>query len=450
MDSHVATRAEPRRVEGVLAPLRAFVHTEASGGILLLAAALVALAWANSPLGDSYAAVWQTRLGFSFGDIGLAKPLQLWINDGLMAIFFFVVGLEIKREVLIGELASLRRAVLPMAAAVGGALLPAAIFVVFTLGTPASAGWGVPMATDIAFALGVLAVLGPRVPIALKVFVTAVAIVDDLLAILVITFFYAGDVSLGALAAAAGIGLVLVAVNRLDVRRHLVYGVLGIALWIAILSSGIHATVAGVLLAMAVPASTRIDRARFTSRVRGLIDDFAEDDHSDDVRRSGHRQVAVSELEAATDAIQAPLQRLEERLHPWVAYMIVPLFALANAGVSLGERAGQAVSSPLAQGVFVGLVVGKQLGILGAVWVLVKGGFADLPERVRWRHVWGAGWVAGIGFTMSLFVGDLAFTDPAILDVTKVAILTASLVAGLGAWVVLRGTADRPQPAVNE
>ena len=430
-----------RPVDRLLAPLRNFLHTQASGGILLLAAAIVALVWANSPFSESYGALWETPLTLRLGDFGLTESLHFWINDGLMAIFFFVVGLEIKRELLIGELTSLRRAILPIAAAAGGAILPALIFVAFTRGGEGSAGWGVPMATDIAFALGVLAVLGSRVPLGLKIFVTALAIADDLLAIGVIAIFYAGDLSLPALGAAGVVMLLLVAANRLHVRMHLAYAALGIALWIAVHESGVHATIAGVLLAFTVPATTRIDGGSFVRRARELVDSFAAADHPEDVRRSDERQSALAELEDATEAIQTPLQRLEHNLHPWVAYLIVPLFALANAGVALGANAGTALASPVAYGVLLGLLAGKQLGILGIAWAVVRLNWAELPSGVTWRHMWGAAWVAGIGFTMSLFIGELAFIDePGLLDVTKVAILAASVIAAVGGWIVLRGT----------
>ena len=432
--------SRPRPVDRLLAPLRNFLHTEASGGLLLLAAAVVALAWANSPFADSYEALWNTPFTLQLGQFGLTESLHFWINDGLMAIFFFVVGLEIKRELLIGELTTPRRALLPIAAAVGGAILPAVIFVAFTRGGEGSAGWGVPMATDIAFALGVLAVLGSRVPLGLKIFVTALAIADDLLAILVIAVFYAGDLSLPALGSAAGVLALLVAANRLHVRHYLVYAVLGIALWAAVLASGVHATIAGVLLAFTVPATTRIDGAQFVRRARDLVDSFDRADHPDDVRRSDERQSALADLEDAAEAIQTPLQRLENDLHPLVAYVIVPLFALANAGVSIGGTVAAAIGSPVSYGVFFGLLVGKQLGILGVAWAVVRLGWAELPSQVTWRHMWGAGWVVGIGFTMSLFVGELAFVDdPDLLDVVKVAILAASIVAATGGWIVLRG-----------
>ncbi len=430
---------DPRPVDRVLAPLRNFLHTEASGGLLLLAAAVVALVWVNSPFGESYTALWETPLAVRLGDVGFSKSLHFWINDGLMAVFFFVVGLEIKREVLIGELRSPRRALLPIAAALGGAVVPAVIFLAVTAGADGSEGWGVPMATDIAFALGVLAVLGSRVPLGLKVFVTALAIADDLMAILVIAVFYSSDVSLPALGAAAVVLVLLVAANRLQARSYLPYAVLGIALWAAVLASGIHPTIAGVLLAFTVPATTRIDGASFVRRARDLLDAFDDADHADDVRRSDERQSALTDLEDATEAIQTPLQRMEHNLHPWVAYLVVPLFALANAGVPLGMNAGSALGSPVAHGVLLGLLIGKQVGILGLAWGVVRLGWAELPSGVTWRHIWGAGWVAGIGFTMSLFIGELAFAgEAALLDVTKVAILGASVVAATGGLLVLR------------
>ena len=432
----------PRSVERAFAPLRNFLHTEASGGILLFVAAIAALVWANSPWSASYGALWHTPITIEVGEFRLAEDLHFWINDGLMAIFFFVVGLEIKRELLIGELTSIRRALLPVAGAIGGAVLPAAIFVAFTRGGEGSAGWGVPMATDIAFALGVLALLGSRVPIGLKIFVTALAIADDLMAIVVIAIFYSGDLSLLAFGAAAAVLGLLIAGNRLHVRNYLFYGVLGIALWMAVLASGIHATIAGVALALTVPARTRIDGHSFLVRARELIDAFEAADYPEDVRRSEARLSALSDLEHATEAIQTPLQRLEHGLHPWVAYFIVPLFALSNAGVALGTGVTAALGSPVAYGIVAGLLVGKQAGILGTAWIVVRMGWADLPAGVTWRHIWGAGCVAGIGFTMSLFIAELAFAgSAALLDVAKVAILAASVLAASIAWVVLRSSA---------
>jgi NhaA family Na+:H+ antiporter len=432
---------QERPVERLLAPLRNFLRTEASGGILLLGAAVVALVWANSPFSDSYGTLWGTPVTLGLGGAEFTRSLHFWINDGLMAIFFFVVGLEIKRELLIGELASVRRALLPIGAAAGGAIAPAVIFLAITRGGEGSAGWGVPMATDIAFALGVLVVLGSRVPLGLKIFVTALAIADDLMAILVIAVFYAEDLSLPALGASAAIFAMLVAANRLDVRSHFAYALLGVALWIGILSSGVHATIAGVLLAVTVPASTRLDGPRFVTRARQLIESFAGAAR-DDVRRSDEWQSALTDLEDATEGIQTPLQRLEHNLHPFVAYLIVPLFGLANAGVSLGAGISAAVTSPVAYGVVIGLILGKQLGILGVAAGLVRLGWAELPSGVTWRHMWGGAWVAGIGFTMSLFIGELAYAEsPLLLEVAKVGILIASVIAATGGWIVMRSAA---------
>jgi NhaA family Na+:H+ antiporter len=425
----------PQPVDRLLAPFREFSQREASGGVLLMGAALIALVWANSPLADSYAGLWQTTLSVGVGDLSLAKPLLLWINDGLMAVFFLVVGLEIKREVLVGELASVRKASLPIAAAVGGAVLPALLFALIAGGDPeAIRGWGVPMATDIAFALGVLALLGSRAPVGLRIFLTALAIVDDLLAVLVIAVFYSSDLSMTALAAAAGILAMLVVANRLGVRRPLVYALLGIGLWVAVLQSGIHATIAGVLLAITIPARTRIDRAAFVEGARRMVDDLS-DRH--DAPSDEEHHATLWDLEDLTEHAQAPMLRIEHALLPWVAFLIVPLFALANAGVAIGGDLGGALTSPIALGVIIGLVVGKQIGITLGAWLVVRAGLAALPEGVTWRHVYGGAWLGGIGFTMSLFVAELAFGEPSLAS-AKIGILAASLIAGVGGYLFLR------------
>jgi NhaA family Na+:H+ antiporter len=351
-----------------------------------------------------------------------------------MAIFFLVVGLEIKREVLVGELASVRKASLPIAAAIGGALLPALLFVLIAGGDPdAIRGWGVPMATDIAFALGVLALLGSRAPVGLRIFLTALAIVDDLLAVLVIAIFYSSGLSTTALAAAGAVLIALVVANRLGVRRPLVYAVLGIGLWVAILQSGIHATIAGVLLAMTIPARTRIDRTAFVEGARPLVAELA-DRH--DAPSDEEHHATLWDLEDLTEHAQAPMLRIEHALLPWVAFLIVPLFALANAGVAIGGDLGGALTSPIALGIIVGLVVGKQVGITLGAWLVVRAGLASLPDGVDWRHVYGGAWLGGIGFTMSLFVADLAFGE-ASLALAKIGILAASVIAGVGGYLVL-------------
>jgi NhaA family Na+:H+ antiporter len=428
-------------IDRVLAPFREFTRSSVSGGVLLVAAALVAMVLANSAWSAEWLGLWETELAITLGPLDFSQTLLHWINDGLMAIFFLVVGLEIKRELLVGELASRRRATLPIVAAAGGAIVPAVIFLGLAGGGEASRGWGVPMATDIAFALGVLAILGSRVPLGLRVFLTALAIADDLLAVLVIAVFYTSDLSLPALAAAGAILLALVAANVLGVRRPLAYGLLGIALWLAVFQSGVHGTVAGVLLAFTIPSRTRLDPAAFVDRARGIIDDFeGRAGASDDVRSEEH-QAALWDLEDATERAQAPMVNIEHTLHPWTSFLIVPLFALANAGVTIRGELAAIVVEPVFLGVLLGLVMGKQIGITLAAWVVVRFGLASLPDGVSWRHVYGAAWLGGIGFTMSLFIAGLAYGGGELLDFAKVGILAASIVAGVGGYLVLRRTA---------
>ncbi len=431
--------AAPRRpIDRVLAPFEQFTALEASGGILLLAAAALALVWANSPWRESYFALWQTEIRVGAAGFELAKPLILWINDGLMAVFFFVVGLEIKRELLVGELASPGKAALPIAAAVGGMAVPAGIYALLNAGGEASAGWGIPMATDIAFVLGIVALLGSKVPPALKVFLTALAIVDDLGAVLVIALFYTEKISWIALGLAAALLVVLAVANRLGVRSLPVYAIVGAAVWVAVLKSGVHATVAGVLLAVTIPVRTRIPVEDFLARGRALLDRL-EASVTGQPMVSYDRLAAVIALEDACEKVESPLHRLEHALHGWVSYLIMPLFALANAGVVLGAGLS-GLAAPVGLGAFLGLVLGKQIGVASFSWLAVRSGLARLPGGVTWRHVYGGAWLAGIGFTMSLFIANLAFGPGALLDGSKLAILCASVSAALGGWLVLRGT----------
>jgi Na+:H+ antiporter, NhaA family len=438
----------PRAVR-VLTPFREFIHTEVSGGIFLFIAAVTALLWANSPWGEHYFDLWHAYVTLDLGVHAISMSLGHWINDGLMVIFFFVVGLEIKREFLVGELSSVRQAALPIAAAAGGAIIPALIYVGLNVGTVGVRGWGVPMATDIAFALGVLALLGSRVPTGLKIFLTALAIADDIIAVLVIAVFYTADLSITALAAAGGVILLLILANRLGVRRPLVYGVLGIVLWFAFIESGVHATVAGVLLAMTIPARTRIDTDEFLLKTRESLEAFeASSTQGSSILTNREHQSALHDLESATEAVQSPMQRLEHMLHPWVAFVIVPVFALANAGVSLGDNIGSAVTDRIGIGIIVGLIVGKQIGIMLLTFFMVRSGYTTLPLGVSWKHVYGVSCLAGIGFTMSLFVADLAFIDAGSLNTAKVGILTASLIAGIIGWSLLR-TITAVKPGVD-
>jgi NhaA family Na+:H+ antiporter len=425
----------PNRVVRVF---QEFFRMEAAGGVLLLLAAAVALAWANSPWSESYHHLWTTTVTIGYGDAGISKPLETWVNDGLMAVFFFVVGLEIKRQVLVGELASPRRAALPVVAAIGGMLVPAAIYLAFNLGTPGGRGWAIPTATDIAFAIGVLALVGSRVPLSLKVFLTALAIADDLGAVLVIALFYTADISLHALGAAAAVYMLMIAANVLGVRRIGWYGVLGVGLWLAFLESGIHATVAGVLAAMAIPSTARIDKGQFRLRSRALLDEFEMlDGEGDRSRISGEQQERIYGLADVLMHVETPLQRLEHALLPWVTYGIMPVFALANAGLDLTGGVGDLLRQPVTLGIVVGLVIGKPVGILAFSWLAITVGVAERPAGATSRQLAGVGALAGIGFTMSLFSATLAFGEP-LLQYAKTGILAASLVAGVAGAILVR------------
>lgn len=416
----------------LLRPIVEFTHAQASSGIVLMAFAVIALVWANSPWAASYFHLWETPVGFSFGEHGITKDLHHWINDGLMAVFFLLVGLEIKREVLVGELSTPRQAGLPIAAAIGGMVVPAGIYVAFNYGQPTIKGWGVPMATDIAFSLGVLALLGSRAPLALKVFLTAFAIVDDLGAVLVIAFFYTSKIDMLGIQIALGAFAALVALNYFGVRKLYGYVLIGLVLWYGLLLSGVHATLAGVLLALTIPARVRLNAQEFLGKGRELLSEF--DDSGDlgtEVVLSERRQGSLRAIEQACEEVQMPLQRMEHSLHGWVNLMIMPIFALANAGVALGGMSFGSLLQPVTIGTFLGLVIGKPVGVVLMAWLAVKTGFAQLPRGVTWLQITGAGVLGGIGFTMALFIGSLAFKDPDLLDGSKLGILLASITCGL-------------------
>jgi Na+:H+ antiporter, NhaA family len=382
----------------ILEPFQRFAGSEAASGVVLLAATACALVWANSPWQPAYVSLLHHPLPISAGHVRLDLTVRLWINDCLMALFFLLVGLEIKREMLCGELASLRKSALPIAAALGGMVVPALLYVAMNLGGIGARGWGIPMATDIAFALGIAALLGPRVPVSLKVFLAAVAIVDDIGAVLVIAIFYTASIAWVSLSAAAALVIALALLNRAGVRHATPYLLLGAALWVAVLSSGIHATIAGVLLALTIPANAR-------------------------------------------DSDGSLLEKLEHALDAPIAFFVVPLFALANAGVRIGGAASSVLSLHVLAGVVVGLVLGKPLGISLAAWLAVRMRIATLPDSVSWRMLRGVSWLGGIGFTMSLFVGALAFGDEALLDSAKTGVLLASCIAAFMGWFMLR---ERP------
>ncbi|MDQ3242464.1 MAG: Na+/H+ antiporter NhaA [Gemmatimonadota bacterium] len=434
---------DPPLAERVVRPFHEFAAAESAGGIILLACTAVALAWANSPWSATYFSLWERSLSVGFEGGQLTKTFHHWINDGLMVVFFFLVGLEIKREMRVGELASLRQALLPIAAAAGGMVVPAAIFAAFNAGHPGAAGWGIPMATDIAFALGVLALLGSRIPAGLKIFLAALAIVDDIGAVLVIAIFYTAKISMPSLGAAALVLALLAACNRSGVRNSVVYAALGIALWFAVLKSGVHATVAGVLLALMIPARTRIDEDHFVASARRSLNEFsaASDPDLSSVMSNPGQQEALHSLERSIDLVQSPLLKMEHSLHGIVAFGIMPLFAFANAGVRLDGEMLSTMSWRVVLGVMVGLVAGKVLGVTLASLASVRLRIAALPEEVGWPQVHGVGWLAGIGFTMSLFIADLAFGSRPLLNSAKVGILAASFLAGFVGWLLLRRSA---------
>lgn len=443
-----APAPSPDRLASILRPLQAFVRLEATAGILLLICTFVAMAWANSSAAGSYFRLWETTLTIGTDRFGLSKSVIHWINDGLMTIFFLLIGLEIKREVLFGELSNAKGAALPLAAALGGMVLPASIYAVIAIGfgSPESRrGWGVPMATDIAFALGVLALLGRRAPSGLRVFLAALAIADDLAAVLVIAIFYTARLSLGALAFASGCVAVLALGNRLGIRRTAFYTLLGIVLWVAVLKSGVHATIAGVLLATTIPARRRIDRSAFVARARTLVEEFAAGDgRAAESDLTAREMEVVRSLEHACEGVNQPLHRFEKALYPWVGLVVMPLFALANAGVSVDIPTARGAAGDAASiGIFLGLLVGKQFGVFGFAWLTVRMGLARLPASATWSQLYGVAWLCGIGFTMSLFIAALAFTSPQVLDHAKLAILSASTLAALVGTILLIATGRR-------
>lgn len=425
--------------------LSQFVGNAAISGIILIAIVIIALIWANSNFGESYFMLWEKKIVIGFGDAVLSKPLLLWINDGLMAMFFFVIGLEIKREVMAGELSSWKQASMPIFAALGGMLLPAALYLLFNLGKTSSNGWGIPMATDIAFSLGVLALLGKRVPLSLKIFLTAFAIVDDIGAVIVIALFYSSNIILSNLIIGGLFLGVMVIMNIAGVRNKLAYAIPGIlGIWLAFLLSGVHATIAGVLAALVIPASTTINKVSFKKTISGLTDKI------DDLKKnhsflSKKEQGIVTEIKNTCEYYEPPVQSLEHTLHPWVVFLIMPIFALSNTGVLIGHDFFNVMTEPSGLGIIVGLLIGKPLGIMLFSWLAYKSGIALLPEGTKWIHVLGIGFLGGIGFTMSLFVASLAFKDPELVTTAKVSILFASVLAGLLGFLILRKTLTRQE-----
>ncbi|HUE95635.1 MAG TPA: Na+/H+ antiporter NhaA [Longimicrobiaceae bacterium] len=428
------SRSQGAVARRLLQPLQSFLEAEASSAVLLLSAAVLAIAWANSPWSVAYEDLWGTVLTFRVGDWVVREDLRHFVNDGLMALFFLVVGLEIKREFLTGELRDRRAAALPVVAALGGMVVPALIYLALNPGGEAAKGWGIPMATDIAFALGVLTLAARSAPASLKPFLLTLAIVDDIGAIVVIAFFYSGGVAMGPLLAAAVlIGAILV-LQRLDVRSAVVYVALGVGVWLAFHESGVHPTIAGVILGLLTPAEPFQRPRAVSAEAARTAATTVDDPEPPDADSPQWLRLAMLSREAVS-----PLARAEAALHPWTSYAVIPLFALANAGVRLSADAFRdAMTSPVTLGVVLGLVAGKILGITLASALAVRTGLGRLPSECGWRHVVGVSAVAGVGFTVSLFIAELAFEDPALAVEAKVGIFAASLIAGVIGFTVLR------------
>jgi NhaA family Na+:H+ antiporter len=429
-------------IDVITSPFVRFAKMEAASGIMLLVATVAALVWANSPWQQSYHEIFERPFSIGFGQTVVTEKWHDWINDGLMSLFFFLVGLEIKREVLVGELSSLGRAALPFVAAIGGMVVPALIYLSIANGEIYSRGWAVPISTDIAFTLGALTFLGNRVPISLKVFVTALAIVDDIFAVIVIALFYTREINYLSLI----LGLVCIVVafiaNMLGIRRPSIYAFLGVFAWCCVLSSGVHATIAGILLAFTIPARTFLDKSQFLEQSRSLLSELGKTNAN-----SFEEHSILHTLENRIGLVESPLHRIELGLQPWIGFLVMPLFALANAGVNISDIGATAVRHPVSLGIVLGLVIGKPAGIWLFSVLAVKSRLASAVANVSWRQVFGAACLCGIGFTMSIFVAGLAFDPDQLLDNAKIAILAASVLSAVcGCLILARKTKPMGTP----
>lgn len=430
-------------VEKALDSFQRFIRSQVVGSIVLLVSATMAIIWANSPWAASYFELWTTELSFTLGQSSFSMSLHGWVNEGLMMIFFLVVGLEVKEQLLVGQLSSARYALLPVAAAAGGMLIPALIYALFNDGATA-AGWGIPMSTDIAFALGILALLGRRVPLSLKVFLAALAIADDIGAILVITLFYTGSVVFEGLLLATLFWLAIFVLGRLGIYNAVLYFVLSLGVWSGFYIAGIHPTIAGVLVAVAIPAHSLIDPHRFIQGLRARWQELESQYIHEHLSgrsvlsdKSQHQTVVT--MNAMVHDIEPPLANLQHNLQPWVTFIVMPLFALSNAGVTISGEIDKLFTSPVSLGIIFGLLLGKQIGITAFAWLTVRLGLARLPHDLTWRHIHGVGLLAGIGFTVALFITELAFvSDHHLVDEAKLGILFASFAAGLSGLLLLR------------
>lgn len=425
-------------VNTVLSPFERFLKRQSSNGILLLIAAIIAMMWSNSSYSELYFAMWDKQLTLGLGAFSVSEPLILWVNDGLMALFFFVVGLEIKREVMAGELSTIKDVVMPLTAAIGGMIVPAIIFIVVEGNTAMAKGWGIPMATDIAFSLGILSLLGSKVPLGLKVFLTALAIVDDIGAILIIAFFYSNDIHWGYLQAASGLFLLLLIFNYFDLRIVSLYIFVGLFVWFCFLKSGVHPTVAGVLVALTIPARRKIKMQEFVEQTKSSLIKFKNAKWTDSEVLLGKEQIsAVDYIAENVKKVQSPVQSLENTLTNFTANMVMPIFALANASIVIvGNKFN--LLNRVTLGVGLGLLLGKVVGVSLFSWLSVRLRWAQLPTGVTWTQIIGVGFLAGIGFTMSLFITNLAYADPGVVNASKIGIVIGSIVAGVIGFVILK------------
>jgi NhaA family Na+:H+ antiporter len=436
------TGTPPTPIKVITSPFVRFAQMEAASGIVLLSATVLALFWANSPWQHSYHEIFGRPFTIGFGKFVLTENWHEWINDGLMSLFFFLVGLEIKREVLVGELSSFRRAVFPFVAAIGGMLFPALIYIAIAKGADVRRGWAIPISTDIAFTLGLLTFLGNRVPISLKIFVTALAIVDDIFAVIVIAVFFTSHINLTSLI----LGLVCITsafiANILGIRNPVIYAVIGIIAWCCVLNSGVHATIAGILLAFTIPARTFLNKSQFLQQSRSLLNKLEQAGEN-----SFEEHSIIHTLEQKLGLVESPLHRIEHALQPWIGFLVMPLFALANAGVNVLGAGPAAMRHSMSLSIVLGLAIGKPVGISLFSYMAVKANLVSPLAHVSWRQILGAGCLCGIGFTMSLFVAGLAFEFGEIREISKIAILSASLISAMAGCAILgRGNGAEEGP----
>ncbi|HIP60660.1 MAG TPA: Na+/H+ antiporter NhaA [Campylobacterales bacterium] len=431
----------------VSAPFEHFLHAQATTGIILMFMTVFALVLANTPFAETYAHFFHTKVDLTVGSWELSHTIHHWINDGLMAIFFFIIGLEIKREIMVGELSNIKVAILPILTAIGGMVMPALIYFGFNYGGEGAGGWGIPMATDIAFAISALVLLGKRVSPALVTFLVALAIVDDLGAVIVIAIFYTEQIQFLPLGLAGVSFLIMIALNRVGIHMILPYFIVGLFMWFFMLESGVHATIAGVIAALSIPSRPKQAPKNFTKHTKDLLDQYDSYPVCEDHRIHEKQKAILLNIKDSIDAVDSPAARLEHDLHLPVALLVIPLFALANAGIAIDfSSIGETIVTPVSMGVMAGLMLGKVLGIFGVAWLAIKLGIAKLPEGSTMSQVFGVAFLGGIGFTMSIFVADLAFVgNETLIFQAKVGILAASLFAGVFGFMWLRFIAKRPE-----